>query len=151
MKPVRVLTMTAVAAAAFLASALATPAEATISSDTTARVTTDAIDSQCVLVSFDSASLVPDSATKRITLVVTGTSVSSNVKIELRPSIYIQQPDYWTIKVFGCTSGIGLPVLTSYTAKLDVTGTVGKIGVEVLGTNGSLLLPLTPVKSTSTG
>ena len=150
MKHVHALTMAAVAAAAFFTSAPAAPAQAATPNAAMAPTTTDAINSQCTLVSFDSASLVPDSTTARVTLVVKGTSAYSNVAVELIPSIYIQQPDYWTIKVFGCASGIGLPVLTSYTAKLDVTNTMGKIGVEVLGTNGSLLLPLTPVKSTST-
>jgi hypothetical protein len=44
--------------------------------------------------------------------------------------------------VIGCSSGIGLPVLTPYTAKLDVTHTVGTIGIVVVGANGSLKIPV---------
>lgn len=46
---------------------------------------------------------------------------------------YIRRPEYWEIDVLGCENGIGLPVLTPYTATLRLGGTVGTKGIEVVG------------------
>jgi hypothetical protein len=142
MKPLRILTITSVAIAALLASVLAAPAGAATPSRATAAAAVD----QCGLASFDSASVLRDTTTSKLTLLVSGTKSATNVTIKLVPAIYVQQPPFWVIEVFGCSSGIGLPVLTPYTAKLDVTHTVGTIGIEVVGSNGSQQIPLFPRK-----
>ena len=146
MKPVSLFSGTAIAAAAVLATTLAAPAHAATASSTTRA---DAVSGQCAPASFDSAAVtsISSGTAGTLTLVVTGTKTSTNVTINLVPVIYIQQPVYWEIDVIGCTSGIGLPVLTPYTAKLDVTNTVGKVGIEVVGSNKSELIPVFPTAS----
>jgi hypothetical protein len=143
MKSAGLFSGTAVAAATILATALSAPAQAATTRSTTR---SDAVSSQCGPASFDAATVtsITSGTAGTLTLVVTGTKTSTNVTIDLVPVIYIQQPVYWEIDVIGCTSGIGLPVLTPYTAKLDVTNTVGKLGIEVVGSNKSVLIPVVP-------
>jgi hypothetical protein len=50
---------------------------------------------------------------------------------------YIRQPEYWEIEVQGCMRGLGLPVLTPYTATLRLGSTIGTMGVEVVGATRS--------------
>ncbi len=68
-------------------------------------------------------------------LVVSGYKPSSNLEVVLSPVMYIRQPEYWEIDVRGCARGIGLPVLTPYTASLRLGGTIGTRGIEVVGAN----------------
>jgi len=116
-----------------LAAPAATAAPAPSDSDSTATL--------CALTSFDDATIDVDPKSGMLTLVVSGMRPATNVEIELVPLVYIQQPIYWGIQVLGCASGIGLPVLTPYTEKLDVTNTLGTSGIAVIGANGSALLP----------
>jgi hypothetical protein len=68
-----------------------------------------------------------------LVLVVSGYKPSSNMDVVLSPLVYIRQPEYWEIEVQGCARGIGLPVLTPYTATLRLGGTIGSKGIEVVG------------------
>ncbi|MDQ1288353.1 MAG: hypothetical protein QG622_1918 [Actinomycetota bacterium] len=95
--------------------------------------------SQCRRIDFEKASVtplvsaaVPPSVRYRLT--VSGTRSATNVSVKLVPVVYDQQPEYWGIQVTGCSSGIGLTVLTSYTVTYDFTGPRGTCGVEVIGT-----------------
>jgi hypothetical protein len=70
-------------------------------------------------------------------LVVSGLKPSSNMDVVLSPVTYIRQPEYWEIEVQGCMRGLGLPVLTPYTATLRLGSTIGTMGVEVVGATRS--------------
>jgi hypothetical protein len=100
----------------------------------------------CQLISFDKAEVV-QSPSGQVTLYVAGLAPSSGVTVKLVPLVYIRQPEYWGIQVIGCSSGTNLTVLTPYVAKADVTSTLGTEGIEVIGTNQSVQIP---VKSTGT-
>ena len=89
------------------------------------------------LIDFDSASL--DKSGKTLTIV--GTTPTSNWKIELEPLVYVQQPDYWEIRVMGEQQAPFLNVLTPYTKTKDVTHTFGKKGIVVVGKNKRQQLP----------
>lgn len=69
-------------------------------------------------------------------LVVSGKKSSTNIEVGLNPAVYIRQPEYWEIEVVGCRKGIGLPMVVSYVATLDLQGTVGTKGMNVIGANG---------------
>lgn len=144
MRVARILSIGFAATAAFLVAALAAPTGASAASGAAAADTAAVAAEQCALTSFDAASVIKDDASGALLLIVKGTVPASNVTVKLVPAVYIQQPEYWEIEVFGCTSGIGLPVLTPYAVKLDVTHTVGTIGIEVVGSNGRLQIPLFP-------
>jgi heat shock protein HslJ len=94
---------------------------------------------QCRTLDFEKVDVTPLAvtgsvpATARYRLTVTGTRPATNVRVSLVPLVYVKQPAYWGITVTGCASGTGLPVLTNYTATLDLTGTMGTCGIEVIG------------------
>ena len=106
------------------------------------------VDKQCALAAFDTAAVQMDAvtATRKLTLVVTGMKSATNEEIQLIPMVYVMQPEYWLIMVYGCSSGVGLPVLTPYTATLDLTYTVGTVGIEVAGSNQRVKVPVPPIK-----
>lgn len=135
MKLVRSLTLAAFAAS--LALAPASAAAAAPPPEPSAVAPT-----KCSLISFSKADVWFDATTKRYELVVAGTKSASNVEVQLTPVTYIRQPEYWLIMVRGCSRGIGLPVLTPYTARLDVTSTLGTEGVEVQGSDHSQRIPV---------
>lgn len=149
MRSAKVMALAATVIGGLLSLALAAPAAAQGSGASSAASESSRIDvSQCRLVSFDDAVVVVSGEkTKELTLVVSGMRSSTNVQIKLVPVTYIQTPKYWLIEVIGCSVGIGLPVVTPYTVKLDVTHTVGTVGIEVLGSNGSKLIEVFPPTS----
>lgn len=51
--------------------------------------------------------------------------------------MYIRQPEYWGIEVVGCVSGLGLPAVAPYVVRLDLDGTIGTHGIEVIGASRS--------------
>lgn len=75
--------------------------------------------------------------TNRYRLTVKGMKSASNVSVRLVPLVYVRQPTFWGIVVTGCSSGIGLPVLTPYTATYDFTAPLGTCGIEVIGATKS--------------
>jgi hypothetical protein len=68
-------------------------------------------------------------------LVVTGQKPWANMEVTLRPLIYIRQPEYWGIEVIGTMPQIGQPAIVPYAVELDLAGTIGTAGVEVIGAN----------------
>jgi hypothetical protein len=89
--------------------------------------------SSCRLIDFDKAQVVPGFFPKTFFLIVTGTKPWITMSVELRPRIYIKQPDYWEIEVIGCQSGIGLPTKAPYHVALDISQSLGTNGIEVVG------------------
>jgi hypothetical protein len=70
---------------------------------------------------------------------VTGTMPYSNMQVRLVPvQEYFQQPDYWEIEVTGALDGVGLPAETPYSVSSPLNGSVGSVGVEVVGANRRL-------------
>jgi hypothetical protein len=100
----------------------------------------------CRLIPVDKAEAYK-SDSGQVTLVVSGVAPYSGTKIKLVPLVYIRQPEYWGIQVIGCSPSISLPVLTPWAVKQDVTGTVGTAGLEVIGSNQSVRITLSPSKS----
>lgn len=96
-------------------------------------------DASCTPIDFTKAFVrTLDTSPREQVLVVSGLKPSSNMDVVLSPVTYIRQPEYWEIDVQGCMRGLGLPVLTPYTATLRLAGTVGTKGVEVVGATRSL-------------
>jgi hypothetical protein len=97
----------------------------------------------CSVIDFDKAAVLGATTNAvRHELVVTGTTATAGVKVTLVPLTYIRQPEFWGIEVTGCTSQVGLQVVTPFTARLNIDGTIGTIGVEVIGATRSQLIPL---------
>lgn len=96
----------------------------------------------CQPVSVDTARVVPNIKAGEFILVVTGNKPATNIAIEFMPLVYDQKPDYWEIGVLGCPVGIGLQVITPYTAKFDVTSYVGTAGILVKGADSSIKIDL---------
>jgi hypothetical protein len=94
----------------------------------------------CRLIDFEKAELQTEEGGKRLFLVVSGEKPTVSMKVELRPLYYVMQPDYWGVEVVGCVSGIVLPVVAPYAEALDVTHTMGKKGIEVIGANKTVTL-----------
>jgi hypothetical protein len=90
----------------------------------------------CRIIEFESAELRPGIIGKTYFLIVSGRKPWANMDVQLVPLIYVDQPDYWGIEVVGCLSGISLPVEVPYSVTLDVSHTLGKRGVEVIGASG---------------
>jgi len=108
--------------------------------------------SACRVIDFDRAMVLPDlwsndttGPISRRVLVVAGYAPYGGMTVSLEPLIYIRQPEYWGIQVIGCMPEIGLPVLTPYLVKLDITATRGTLGIEVVGANKTVRIPLRPV------
>ncbi|HET9254613.1 MAG TPA: hypothetical protein VFO16_05350 [Pseudonocardiaceae bacterium] len=124
------------AAAAFATVGVAGPAAADPYPPSVARPTAPA--PYCHVIDFESAQVITSPSEKsRYLLVVRGEKPSSNTQVTLNPLVYIRQPEYWGIEVVGCVSGIGLPVLTPYTATLDLDGVIGTRGIAVIGSTHS--------------
>jgi hypothetical protein len=62
--------------------------------------------------------------------------------VSFSPRIYIRQPDYWEIEVVGTQNGIGLPQTSPFIHAEDVSRSVGTKGVDVVGNNQTIRLPL---------
>lgn len=140
MKTARTVPLSVVAAAALLASAFALPAAAAAPAGGAPHGGTPT--TSCSAAEFDSATVQRDPSSGSTTLIVTGVKRSSNVSIELTPVVYIRQPEYWLILVNGCGSGMGMPVLTPYVVKRDITGSIGTLGIEVRGSNQAVTIPI---------
>lgn len=89
----------------------------------------------CWIIDFDKVDLITqESFPPQYVVVVSGTKPYLNMRVELMPRIYIQQPEYWGIEVVGCLpGGVGLPALAPYTVSLRLAGVTGTRGVEVIG------------------
>lgn len=103
----------------------------------------------CRLIDFESAQIVTlESFPPQYVLTVTGTAPVFNMRVELVPLIYIQQPEYWGIEVVGCVQGpIVLPTLKPFSVALALAGVTGSSGVEVIGANRTEKLDVPPRES----
>jgi hypothetical protein len=117
----------------------------------------------CRVIDFDTAQVVTlPSAPQKHVLIVSGQKPYLNMEVSLVPLVYIQKPDYWGIEVVGCLPEIGLPATAPYTVRLDLAGTIGTHGIEVIGnqrsekidipnvTQGSFTLSITQADSGET-
>jgi hypothetical protein len=91
----------------------------------------------CRLIDFDKVQIVPGFVPKTFFLIVSGVKPWATMQVELRPRIFIVQPDYWGIEVVACQTGIGLPHTAPYTVALEITHFLGKQGIEVIGATKS--------------
>lgn len=92
----------------------------------------------CRVIDFKSARVrTLPTVPPRHVLVVRGEKPYLNMQVNLVPLVYIRQPEYWGIEVVGCLPEVGLPAVADYVVKLDLEGTVGTRGIEVIGTNHS--------------
>ncbi|MGH8910546.1 MAG: hypothetical protein ACRD0K_29640 [Egibacteraceae bacterium] len=92
----------------------------------------------CRVIDFESAHVFTlEINPPRHILVVRGEKPYFNMQVTLVPLVYIQQPDYWGIEVIGCLPEIGLPAVAPYVVQLDLVGTIGTCGIEVIGANRS--------------
>ncbi len=92
----------------------------------------------CRVIDFDSAQVVTlRTRPPRHVLVVSGEKPYFNMEVSLSPLVYIKQPEYWGIEVVGCLPEVGLPTVTPYVVRLDLNGTIGTCGIEVIGASRS--------------
>jgi hypothetical protein len=92
----------------------------------------------CRVIDFESAQVrtLPTVPPQRA-LVVRGEKPYLNMQVNLVPLVYIRQPEYWGIEATGCLPGVGLPAVADYVVKLDLEGTIGTCGIEVIGADHS--------------
>lgn len=92
----------------------------------------------CRVIDFESARVwTSPTVPARHVLVVRGEKPYVNMQVNLSPLVYIRQPEYWGIEVVGCLPEVGLPAVADYTVKLDLDGTIGTRGIEVIGADHS--------------
>ena len=84
-------------------------------------------------IDFKKAEIHPGIIPKTFILVVRGTKPYVNMEVNLKPLVYVKQPDYWGIEVVGSLNGPGLPKLTPYTTSIRLDGIRGTKGIEVMG------------------
>ncbi len=90
----------------------------------------------CRVIDFESAEVwTSPTVPAQHVLVVRGEKPYINIQVNLSPLVYIRQPEYWGIEVVGCLPEVGLPPVAPYTVKLDLDGTIGTRGIEVIGAN----------------
>lgn len=91
----------------------------------------------CRVIDFNSAQVVTlESLPPQHVLIVTGQK-PLNMEVSLSPLVYIRRPEYWGIEVVGCVPGLGLPAVAPYAVRLDLDGTIGSCGIEVIGASRS--------------
>jgi hypothetical protein len=96
--------------------------------------------SSCRIINFETAQVVPGFVPKTFFLIVTGVKPWVTMSVELRPLIYIRQPEYWGIEVVACQHGIGLPMQVPYHVALDITHVLGTKGIEVIGASSKKVI-----------
>jgi len=90
------------------------------------------------LIDFRDAEVRPGFVDNTWFLIVSGEAPCSNMTVSLVPLVYIQQPDYWGIEVIGTLpGGICQTAVKPYMVTLDITSTLGKYGIEVIGARRS--------------
>ena len=91
----------------------------------------------CTAIDFSTAELAR--AHDRVLLRITGEAPHAGMSIEVRPVLYVMQPDYWQMALVACgPKGVkadGPPV--TYSAEINVSGSVGRKGVVLSGTPGA--------------
>jgi hypothetical protein len=90
------------------------------------------------LLDFEHAEVVTlESFPPQFVLTVSGTKPFLNMQVELVPSVFVRQPEYWTIEVVGSLRGIGLPAVAPYKVSIPLAGIIGTKGIEVVGATRS--------------
>jgi len=106
----------------------------------------------CWVIDFEKAEVVVlESFPPQYVLVVSGTKPYMNMKVDLVPLVYIQQPEYWGIEVVGCLPGIGLPATAPYAISLPLAGHMGKEGIEVIGAGQRQKIQVPPTDAACQG
>jgi Subtilisin inhibitor-like len=106
----------------------------------------------CWVIDFEKAEIfVLESFPPQYVLVVSGTKPYVNMKVDLVPLVYIQQPEYWGIEVVGCLPGIGLPATAHYTVSLPLADLTGTEGIEVIGASRHQQIRVPPTQETPQG
>ncbi len=102
----------------------------------------------CRVIDFEHAEVrVLESLPLQYLLVVSGIKPCINMKVDLVPLVYIQQPEFWGIEVVGCLpGGICLPALASYSVDL-LNPPLGTRGIEVIGATQSERFEIPPESS----
>ena len=74
-------------------------------------------------------------------LLLDGKKPHGNTWVELKPVVYVQQPDYWQIDVLECRNAVvATPVISPYgLAPQEISQFMGKKGVELHWANGEIL------------
>jgi hypothetical protein len=100
----------------------------------------------CRLIDFESVEIVTlESFPPQYVLVVRGEKPYLNMRVELVPLVYIQQPEYWGIEVVGrLRGGIWLPAIAPYTVSIPLRGITGTMGIEVIGAMRSERVEIPP-------
>ena len=98
----------------------------------------------CRVIDFNTAQVITlKTFPPRHVLIVSGEKPYLNMEVSLVPLVYIRQPEYWGIEVVGCLPEIGLPATAPYAVRLDLAGTIGTRGIEVMGANRSEKIDIT--------
>ncbi len=96
----------------------------------------------CALIDFDKAEVYVGLGGNGRFLLVTGERATVSMRVDLRPLIYVTQPEYWGVEVVGCVSGIVLPQTAPYAETLEISAFTGTKGIEVIGANERLRIDL---------
>lgn len=92
----------------------------------------------CRRIDFEKAEVVPGIIPNTWFLIVSGTKPCLNMNVSLQPLVYVQCPEYWGIEVIGCLpGGICLPATAPYSESIELNGTIGCKGIEVMGARHS--------------
>lgn len=97
----------------------------------------------CRLIDYEEAEIVGGFAGDTWFLAVSGEKPWLTMEVQLAPHVYVEQPEFWTIELVGCQSGIGLPTTSPFLVTLQVDG-LGTAGVEIRGANKSEQLQVPP-------
>jgi hypothetical protein len=106
---------------------------------------------------FDQVALVPGQKPGSYRLIVSGTKPDSTMRVQLVPLVYIRQPEYWGITVTGLGRVLdSASGDTPYKASLALEGSMGTLGIEVIGASRSERLDIpaaapSPQAVTATG
>jgi len=87
------------------------------------------------LIDFKTAKVVPGFLPNTWILVVSGVKPCLNMTVELKPLIFIRQPEYWGIEVTGSLHGVCIVGIAPapYHVSLPLDGILGTYGIEVIG------------------
>jgi hypothetical protein len=72
-------------------------------------------------------------------LFLAGKKPHANTWVEIKPVVYVKQPEYWRIDVMECHSGdILLPTVMPYLFDQEITSTMGTKGIELHWAGGEV-------------
>jgi len=96
----------------------------------------------CSPIDFTSAQLIQ--ANGQVLLKVAGSAPYAGMDIQLRPVLYVMQPDFWLMSLLACTPINTKPggPLAPFSVEINVGGTVGRKGVELSGAAAGIAVHL---------